>query len=181
MRCFWKTGRQSFLGNSLETPGPVIALTVFFLMCIHTQPGAEPTWKSLTMTVFSFPQPWAEARGSLSIISLVKVLVTQSCPTLCDPMNCTLPGSSIHEILQTRILEWVAIPFSRGSSQHRDQTQVFYFAGRFFLRGSLWAIREALCSSVYILIPNPCFILHLATLVTVSLYSMSVHLFLFCQ
>ena len=42
--------------------------------------------------------------------------VTQSCPTLCNPMDCSLPGSSIHGILQARILEWVAIPFSRGSS-----------------------------------------------------------------
>ena len=40
--------------------------------------------------------------------------VTQSCPTLCDPMDCTLPGSSVHGILQSRILEWVAIAFSRG-------------------------------------------------------------------
>ena len=45
----------------------------------------------------------------------VKVLVTQSCLTLGDPMDCSLPGSSVHEILQARILEWVASPFSRGS------------------------------------------------------------------
>ena len=50
------------------------------------------------------------------------VLVTQLCPILCDPMHCSLPGSSVHGILQTRILEWVAIPFSRGSSQHKDRT-----------------------------------------------------------
>ena len=50
------------------------------------------------------------------------VLVTQSCPTLCDPMNCSPPGASVHEILQARILEWVAISFSRGSSPPRDQT-----------------------------------------------------------
>ena len=42
--------------------------------------------------------------------------LTQSCPTLCDPMDCSLPGSSVHRILQARILEWVAISFSRGSS-----------------------------------------------------------------
>ena len=53
---------------------------------------------------------------------VVVVLVAQSCSTLCDPMDCSLPGSSVHEILQARILEWVAIPFSRGSSQPRDQT-----------------------------------------------------------
>ena len=45
----------------------------------------------------------------------MKVLVAQSCPTLCDPMNCSPPAFSVHEILQARILEWVAIPFSRGS------------------------------------------------------------------
>ena len=44
----------------------------------------------------------------------VKVLVPQSCPTLCNPMNCSPPGSSVHGILQARILEWVAIPFSWG-------------------------------------------------------------------
>ena len=59
-------------------------------------------------------------------------LVTQSCPTLCDPMDCNLPDSSVHGILQARIREWVAIPFSRGSSRPRDRTQVFRIAGRFF-------------------------------------------------
>ena len=54
----------------------------------------------------------------------VKVLVVQLCLTLCDPMDCSSPGSSVHGILQARILEYVAIPFSRGSSQPRDQTQV---------------------------------------------------------
>ena len=53
----------------------------------------------------------------------VKILVTQLCLTLCDPMGCSLPGSSVHGILQARILEWVAIPYSRGSFQPRDQTQ----------------------------------------------------------
>ena len=56
-----------------------------------------------------------------------KVKVTQSCPTLCRPMDYT-----VHGILQARILEWVAFPFSRGSSQPRDQTQVSGIAGRFF-------------------------------------------------
>ena len=58
--------------------------------------------------------------GGKSVVDEVKVLVTQSCPTLCDPMDCSLPGSSVPGILQARILEWVAIPFSRGSSQPRD-------------------------------------------------------------
>ena len=46
--------------------------------------------------------------------------VTQSCPTLCDPMDCSPPGSSVHGISQARIQEWVAISFSRGSSQPKD-------------------------------------------------------------
>ena len=56
----------------------------------------------------------------------------QSCPTLCNPTDCSLPVSSVHEIFQERILEWVAIPFSRGSSWPRDRTWVSCIAGRFF-------------------------------------------------
>ena len=62
----------------------------------------------------------------------VKVLVTQSCPTLCNPMDCSPPGSSDHGIFQARILEWVAMPTSRGSCRPRDQTWVSCTAGRFF-------------------------------------------------
>ena len=50
------------------------------------------------------------------IETTVKVLVAHSCPTLCDPMDCSPPGFSVHGILQARILEWTAVPFSRGSS-----------------------------------------------------------------
>ena len=60
----------------------------------------------------------------------VKVLVAQLCPPLCNLMDCSLPGSSVHGFLQARRLEWVAIPFSRGSSQPRDGTRVFCTAGR---------------------------------------------------
>ena len=62
----------------------------------------------------------------------VLCLVHESCPILCDLMVCCQPGSSVHGILQARILEWVAFPFSRGSSQPRYQTQVSCIAGRFF-------------------------------------------------
>ena len=68
----------------------------------------------------------------LGVCVNVKVLVAQACLTLCDPMDCSLPGSSDHGIFQARILEWVAISFSRGSSQPRDPTQVSCTAGRFF-------------------------------------------------
>ena len=63
----------------------------------------------------------------------MKVLDTQLCPTLCDPVDCSPPDSSVCGILQTRILQWVTIPFSSGSPQPREQTQVFCFAGRFLL------------------------------------------------
>ena len=67
--------------------------------------------------------------------------VAQSCPTLCDPMDCSLPGSSVHGIFQAVILEWIAISFSRGSSQLRDQTRVSGIVDRRF---TVWAIREVL-------------------------------------
>ena len=70
----------------------------------------------------------------------IKSEVTQSCPTLCYPVEYSPPGSSVHGIFQARILEWVAISFSRGSSQPRDWTQLSYIAGRCF---NLWATREA--------------------------------------
>ena len=59
-------------------------------------------------------------------------LVAQSCPTLCDPMDCSPPGSSVPGILQARTLEWVAMPSSRGSSQPGDRSQVSHNPGRFF-------------------------------------------------
>ena len=77
------------------------------------------------------------------IISDPSALVAQSCPTLRDPMNCNPPGSSVRGILQTRILEWVAIHFSRGSSRPRVWAQVSCIAGRFF---TVWATNPILIS-----------------------------------
>ena len=71
--------------------------------------------------------------------------VAQSCLTLCDPVDCSPPGSSIHGIHQARILEWVAVSFSRRSSWPRDWTQVSRIAGRRF---TLWANKEALLMSL---------------------------------
>ena len=72
--------------------------------------------KSLTLWGAEWKEKWDE--------------VSQSCPTLCDPVNCGPPGSSVHGILQARTLEWVAVSFSRGSSGPRDQAQVSRIAGR---------------------------------------------------
>jgi len=71
----------------------------------------------------------------------VRAKLLQSCLTLCDPMDYSLPGSSVHGILQARILEWVAMPCSRGSSQPRDGTCVSVspaLSGRFFTTSTTW-------------------------------------------
>ena len=70
----------------------------------------------------------------------VKVLVAQLCPTLCDPVVCSPLSSSVHGILQARILEWVAISFYRASFWPREWTQITCTSGKFF---TVWAIREA--------------------------------------
>ena len=91
-----------------------------------------------------FVSPWtAECQAPQSFTISRKwseVKITQSCPILCDPMDCSLLGSSVHGILQARILEWVTIPFSMGSSRPRDWTCVFCIAGSFL---TIWASREA--------------------------------------
>jgi len=85
--------------------------------------------------------------------------VAQLCPTLCHPMDCSLPCSSVHGIFQARVLEWVAISFSRGSSQPRDWTWVFHIVGRcfvhiivpgvtvHFLEGCAWHLRHSMGAS----------------------------------
>ena len=83
----------------------------------------------------SAPPP--EYHHSLTQLVKVQVSGSQSCPTFCNPTDCDPPGSSVQGILQARILDWVAIPFSRGSSRPWDQT---WFAGRFF---TVWGTREA--------------------------------------
>ena len=92
------------------------------------------------MELFILFDGWVIFQCVCVYVVKVKMLVSQSCPTLCDPMDYSLPGSSVHEILQARILEWVAIPFSRGSSRPRDQIWVSCIAGGFF---TVWSTREA--------------------------------------
>ena len=79
--------------------------------------------------------------------------VAQSCRTLCDSMDCSLPGSSVHGIFQARILEWVAISFSMRSSPPRNRTWVSHIVGTHF---TIWATREVyfLYSSLYLPISN---------------------------
>ena len=92
-------------------------------------------WNTMSHCYFLISFQWtslgcaAEDCGGLE----VKVKVTQSCPTLCNSVEYSPPGSSIHGIIQARILEWVAIPFSRGSSRPRDQTRVSHLHCRWIL------------------------------------------------
>ena len=72
-------------------------------------------------------------------IQHISYMIAQSCLTLWDPVDCSPSGSSAHGILQVRILKWVAMPSSRGSSQPRNQTQVSCITGRFFTD---WATKE---------------------------------------
>ena len=76
-----------------------------------------------TLTIISFP---------IFYTFILLVIITQLCSALCDPMDCSPPGPSVLGILQARILEWVAIPFSRGSSRPTDQTWLSSIAGRFY-------------------------------------------------
>ena len=117
----------------------IIALQNFVVFC------QTSTWINHKYTYISFPLSMSIGLFSLSVSLLCAglCLVAQSCLTLCDPMDNSPPGSSVHGILQAWILECVAIPFSRGSSWPRNQTHVFHIAGRFF---TLWATMEATIS-----------------------------------
>ena len=141
--------------NSLETSSH---LTSLHLSCCKETEGItnkdllNSTWNSAQCYIWQLG--WEECLGEneyMCMYGKVPLLftwnyhnivnrlceVTQSCPTLCDPMDCSLPGTSIHGIIQARILEWVAISFSRGSSWPRDWTCI---EGLHF---NIWATREA--------------------------------------
>ena len=100
-----------------------------------------------------FPTEWAAT--FVPVIPVFRIFIRRTlwcpgckrwcaytCPTFCNHVDCSPPHSSVHGILQARVLEWewVAIPFSRGSSWPRDQTQVSCTVGRLFI---VWATREA--------------------------------------
>ena len=133
----------------LNTHWPSPSPSNIFLHCVgmdllqlQTSQLVLLLWKShLTAT----SPLWSQSPLSLSPLFASESEVAQSCPTLCDPTDYSPPGSTVHGILQARILEWVAISFSRGSSRPRDRTQVSRIAGRPF---NLWATREAQACSL---------------------------------
>ena len=91
--------------------GTSLSLWLLPTLYLHTSPGRQLRRRAI--------RPLPRSKKS----EKVKVLIAHLCPTLWDPMDCSPPGFSVHRILQARILEWVGIPFSRGSSQPEDQTQ----------------------------------------------------------
>ena len=89
-----------------------------------------PGWKCCAQGIVLIPEILLDI--VLQHTHEMKMLIAQSGPTLCNPMDCSLPGSSVHGIFQAKILKWVAIPFSRGYSQPRNRTWVSCIAGWFF-------------------------------------------------
>ena len=152
-----------WVGNAIQPSHPVVP----FSSCPQSLPASESfpvsqlfAWggqstgvSSLASFLAKNTQDWSplewtgwislQSKGLSRVFSNTTVKwseVSQSCPTLCDPIDCCLPGSSIHGIFQARVLEWVAISFSTGSSWPKDWTLVSYIPGRHF---NLWATREA--------------------------------------
>ena len=138
-----KNHKKSCILTWLQSVSPTTPLVPFWVI----RSGASLLVSTLSSSVFaSFPS-WqathnhSDAQVSQQCYGLPCVcLVTQSCPTLWDPMDCSPPGSSIRGIFQARVLEWVAMPSSRGSYKPRDQTQVSCIAGGSF---TSQATREA--------------------------------------
>ena len=136
----------TWYGNIFCLPEPSLQYKCACVGCIHASPA--PRHRSSTgQGSLTLPKPWLEVMPLSEIWLLIlrfstqKVLVAQSCPTLCDPMDYIPPGSSVHGILRTRTLKCVAIPSSRGSSWPRDRTPVSCTADGFFI---VWATREPL-------------------------------------
>ena len=115
--------------------------------CLCFEPGSKcqtrlGNWTTVWIASEASSLTWPICFPPYSIpIWNLACLVTQSCPTLWDPLDCSPPGASVHGILHARILEWVAISFSRGSSWPRDQTQVSCICRQVVYH---WVTREAL-------------------------------------
>ena len=89
--------------------------------CLHMPHCAGVPWVCIDFIFYALFYRSLKTRLSDLRYNIPKRVVAQLCPTLCDPMDCTLQGSSVHGISQARVLEWVAISFSRGSSRPRDE------------------------------------------------------------
>ena len=128
MLCWCSTsGTPHVLGNAWVSPREKLQI-MFLGKHMKETPGRGT--ENDTFQRSSHQELPVAAFSNSGLILLAKLL--QSCLPLCDPMDCNPPGSSIHGIVQARILEWLAISFSRGSSQPRNQTQVSHTGSGFF-------------------------------------------------
>ena len=129
----WTGAHQAHLSSGFPRQDTGVG-SHFLLQEIFPTQGLNP--HLLHWQVDSLPLSHQESLSKL----YTKLL--QPCPTLCDPMGCSSPGSSVHGICQARVLEWVVISSTRGSSQPRDQTRVSRIAGRLYHlshQGSLYS------------------------------------------
>ena len=138
---------------SSELPGKPQFITGFQEICFQVPSGVSGPWTAYSTAFQSLFTSWNLKTSELCpcvyylfcwnlplllhfsascLCMCVCVKSLQLCPILCDPMDYSTSGSSVHGILQARILEWVAISFSRGSSRPRDRTQVSHTVGRCF-------------------------------------------------
>ena len=132
----WRTNDVLFSPASGTQSPRATATTLFvvpFRVCVLTSSGLPLTELMPRELVACLSSAWAVIGSGLW-------LVVQWCLTPCKPVDCSLPGCSIHGILQARILEWVAMPFPGGSSWPTNLTRVSCIAGRLF---TSWATREA--------------------------------------
>ena len=117
----WKKQNSSFAH---------VSMILMFYICSQLASFVDYISSLTSFLAQTLHLPWSEVKWSD---------VAQSCPTLCDLMNCRLPDFSIHGIFQAIVLEWIAISFSRGSSQPRDRTWVSCIVDRHF---TVWVTRE---------------------------------------
>ena len=112
------------------------------MRCRHEGLRSEESWGQALSNCSAYADSSVNIYVCLCVCACARthVKLLQLCPTLCNTMDCSPPGSSVHDILQARILEWVAIPFSRGSSPPRYWTWVSCTAAKFL---TLWAARKA--------------------------------------
>ena len=128
-------------GVKVKPPEKVEIQTWVWIMKHLSKNLWRVAWSSESLSLHLLAQLWGYFLVFYTFCESEWVKFDQSCLTVCDPMDHSLPGSFVHGILKARILEWVAIPFSSGTSQPRDQTPVSCIAGRFF---AIWATREIL-------------------------------------
>ena len=150
----WREGQEKCSSERCFPDADVTLLTAHLTRVVHSPPARRSLCSNAPILIAGWRARRATISGEIIPAWTLKIpptprtlnnrlksgrKVAQSCPTLCDSMDCSLPGSSTNGIFQARVLERVAISFSRGSSRPRDLTWVSCIIGRCF---TIWATRE---------------------------------------